>query len=236
MNDFKPLDNVGGWISGMVRNLDQWMKPTTLEKPTIPRPAPPPIPQPRPQRGPLSPLPDSQTAESQGFISPVSAQMSSPIPSPIPSPLPQSVPGGIDLAMQYYLSRLPNGMSQTDAFPILADSEFMQKITEADKLRQGLANFLLMQAFFESTGGRLTPNTFGVKPQGESRKFNTPSEALDYQLGPRVLGGGANPNMNILNNNTPLTLEDVKKLYSSYNPEGVYLDQLLEVLGGGGSR
>jgi hypothetical protein len=95
MADFHPLDNVGGWISGMVRNLDQWMKPTTLEKPTIPRPAPPPTPVVRPRSGPISPLPFSQQIENEGFISPLPTGQAalSPSPSPIPSPTPEPFAG-----------------------------------------------------------------------------------------------------------------------------------------------
>src|SRR3990167_1627180 len=92
MADFRPLDNVGGWISGMVRNLDQWMKPTTLEKPRIPAPAPAPLPIAR-QRGPISPLPAGQGAESRGFISPLPDQAAPSIPSPIPSPTPEPFAG-----------------------------------------------------------------------------------------------------------------------------------------------
>lgn len=156
----------------------------------------------------------------------------SPLPEPTQPPPVKAIPGGTDVAMNYITSKTPPGTTPIQAFPVLGDQQFMQGISEADKLRQGLANLLLLQAFFESTMGRNTPNIFGVKPQGQSQKFATPSEALQYQLGPHVLGGGANPAMNILGTNQPLTLDDIINLYTSYNPQGAYKDQLLSILGG----
>lgn len=156
-----------------------------------------------------------------------------PLPNPTPTPAPRVVPGGTDVAMNFIRSKVPNGMTEQQAFPVLGDQQFMQGVGEADKQRQGLANLLLLQAFFESTMGRNSSNIFGVKPNNQSGKFNTPSEALQYQLSPSVLGGGANPAMNILGTNKPLTLEDILSLYEAYNPEGAYLEQMTGILGGG---
>ena len=142
----------------------------------------------------------------------------------------QQIPQGTDQAMNYFQQKTPPGQETNQAFPVLGDQDFMAKIAEADKLRPGLGNLLLMQAFFESTLGRNTPNVFGVKPGGESRGFESPSAALDYQLGPQVLGGGANPNMNILNSQEPLTEQDIINLYQSYDPPGAYLQDMLAAL------
>lgn len=156
----------------------------------------------------------------------------SPLPDPTPTPVPGVIPGGTDVAMKFIRSKVPPGQTEQQAFPVLGDQQFMQGITEADKMRQGLSNLLLLQSFFESTMGRNSPNIFGVKPKGKSQGFASPSEALQYQLSPNVLGGGANPVMNILSKREPLTLEDIISLYSAYNPEGVYKDQMLGVLAG----
>ena len=142
----------------------------------------------------------------------------------------QQIPSGTSQAMNYFQQKTPPGQETNQAFPVLGDQDFMAKIAEADKLRPGLGNLLLMQAFFESTLGRNTPNVFGVKPGGESRGFESPSAALDYQLGPQVLGGGANPNMNILNSQEPLTEQDIINLYQSYDPPGAYLQDMLAAL------
>ncbi len=166
-----------------------------------------------------------------------------PTPFPNPrSPQPTSTPmvnparpgkqiqGGTDLAMDFFRSKVPRGQSLEQMFPVLGDKQFMQGIQEADKKRQGLGNLLLLQAFFESTLGRNTPNTFGVKPGGESRHFASPSEALEFQLGPSVLGGGAGDSLNILNTNEPLTDEDIINLYRAYDSPGAYLQNLLEIV------
>lgn len=156
----------------------------------------------------------------------------SPLPEPTPTPMPGVIPGGTDVAMNFIRSKVPNGMTEQQAFPVLGDQQFMQGVGESDQLRQGLANLLLLQAFFESTMGRNSPNIFGVKPNNQSKKFKNPSEALQYQLGPNVLGGGANPLMNILSKREPLTLDDINALYKAYNPEGAYLKQMTGILGG----
>lgn len=156
-----------------------------------------------------------------------------PLPSPTPTPMPGQIPSGTNLALDYYRDKTPNGQTLEQAFPILGDVAFMQQVSEADQLRSGLANLLLLQAFFESTGGRNTSNLFGVKPGGEAgQAFPDYASALEYQLGPNVYGGGANPNMNILSSQMPLTVNDVTNLYSSYDPEGAYLDTLISILEG----
>ena len=155
-----------------------------------------------------------------------------PQPTPTPTPSVPSIPSGTNLALDYIRSKTPPGVTENQAFPVLGNQQFMTQVGESDKLKQGLSNLLLLQAFFESTMGRTTPNIFGVKPGGESKYFESPTAALEYQLGPNVLGGGANPNMNILQNDQPLTIEDITKLYSAYNPESYYLDNLLSILSG----
>lgn len=214
-------DETTNWFTNMMRNVAGYLKPrgdssTFLNPLAGSGPVPTPVPTPTPpKREMLSPVPQGQ-----------------PAPTPTPTPIPGQIPGGTDLAMNYITGLTPNGMSTESAYPALADQQFMQGITEADQLRQGLANLLLLQAFFESTGGRNSTNVFGVKPNNQAgSSFGSPREALDYQLSENVLGGGANPNMNILNTDQPLTLDDITNLYQSYNPESYYLDDLLKILG-----
>ena len=156
----------------------------------------------------------------------------SPTTSPSPSPVPGAIQGGTDFAMDYIRSQTPQGASLENYYPALGNQGFVSGVEDADKQRQGLANLLLLQSFFESTLGKGGQGYFGAKPQGQTANFDDPIQALNYQLSPNVLGGGANPNMNILNTNAPLTLEDIKRLYASYNPEGAYLENLLGALGG----
>jgi hypothetical protein len=147
------------------------------------------------------------------------------------------VPGGTDLAMSY-LKQQAGGKEPTQYYKAFKDPNFIPKIQAAEKLRSGLGNLLLLQAFHESTLGNANNNNniFGALPGGEgsgkAAQFQNPSDAVDYQLSPNVLGGGANPNMNVLNESTPLTLGRVKKLYKSYNPEGDYINTLLQILAG----
>ena len=155
-------------------------------------------------------------------------------PTVTPNPYPTIAPGS-DLAMNFVNSQIkPTGTPTGEYYPVAGDEEFMQGVSEADKLRQGLTNLLLLQAFFESTMGRTSKNIFGTLPGGEGSgvnpQFSTPSQALEYQLGPNVLGGGANPNMNILGESTPIDRGDVETLYKSYNPSGDYLQNLLKIL------
>ena len=169
--------------------------------------------------------------------SPTVAPSATPTVTPTPSPEPTAAPG-IENVMAYLQSQMPqsNGQTPQEYYPALGNEDFMQGINEADKLRQGLASLLLLQSFNESTLGRANNqgNYFGTLPGGEgsgrASSFSSPSDALNYQLGPEVLGGGANPNMNILGENTPLTPSRVTSLYDSYNPNSPYLEELLKVL------
>lgn len=141
---------------------------------------------------------------------------------------------GIQAAMDYIQSQTPGGKDPTQYYAVFKDPNFLSKVKQADTLRPGLSNVLLMQAFHESTLGNKSKNIFGILPGGEgsgkSATFNSPSEALDYQLSKNVMGGGANPNMNILSSNKQLTEDDLRKFYKSYNPEGSYIDNIVNVL------
>lgn len=148
---------------------------------------------------------------------------------------PVPVPTGTDLAMNYIRSKTPNAPEDLgEYYPALADKNFVDRVNGADKIRQGLSNLLLLQGFQESTLGRGSSNIFGVKPGGNVSKFASPADALEYQLSKSVLGGGGNPNMNVLNEEdmSPLTTDRIKRLYQSYDPPGAYIDSLLEILGG----
>jgi hypothetical protein len=164
---------------------------------------------------------------------PTSTPTAMPTVTPTPTSVPTSsqLPSGTGTAMDYITAKTPPGMSLEQAFPALSNEDFMTAIVEADRQRQGLSNLLLLQGFFESTLGRNTPNIFGVKPGGESQGFASPMDALEYQLSPSVLGGGANPNMDILSSQEPLTRDDITNLYRSYDPPGLYLNNLLSALG-----
>jgi len=149
--------------------------------------------------------------------------------TPTQQPVPTMAPGK-GLAMDYLQGKLPPGQTMGQAYPATGDEGFMSGIDESEKLRQGLASLLMLQGFFESNLGRTTPNIFGVKPGGESQHFGSPQEALNYQLGPSVLGGGATPQMNLLSSSEPISRDDITSLYSSYNPESYYLEDLLKIL------
>lgn len=144
----------------------------------------------------------------------------------------KTIPTGTDQAMKVLQSKIPDGSAPQDYFPALADKEFMSKISEADKIRPGLGNLLLLQAFHESTLGRADNgnNLFGNIVGGRPAKFPTYKDALDYQLGPNVLGGGANSNMHVTSDNTPLDTNRVRTLYKSYDPPGAYIDDLTKEL------
>lgn len=152
-------------------------------------------------------------------------------PKPTPTPTPIQQAPEIAPAMEFAQNQMPPSSPQTPEqyYPLLNDNNFVQGTVEADKLRQGLGTLLLLQAFFESTLGRSGNNAFGVLPPG-GKSFETPRDALDYQLGPKVMGGGANPNMNILGEQAPLTEPDVRQFYESYNPGSSYLEQMLSVM------
>lgn len=116
-------------------------------------------------------------------------------------------------------------------FPVLNYlDQFMQK--EQEYKRPGLATLLALQSLLESTGGRANNgnNLFGALPPGGIR-FQTPQESIDYQLGPNMLGGGATPAMNILDTEGPITPDDIRDLYVSYDPPGAYLNNMLRFYG-----
>lgn len=131
---------------------------------------------------------------------------------------------------RFYESHLPadaKGVNQY--YPIGEMLDDM--VVKAEKQRPGLGALLGLQAFFESTGGRSGNNLFGTKPGGNVSQFASLEDAIDYQLSENVLGGGANPNMNVLNEEhkgAPLTVQRVRRLYDSYDPPGAYLDALLD--------
>ncbi|MFA6069759.1 MAG: hypothetical protein WC810_14345 [Janthinobacterium sp.] len=166
-------------------------------------------------------------------------QVTPPQPEPtqepsLPPPEPTAAPGTAD-AMAFLQSQIPQGQTPQEYFPPLQNQEFMDQISEADKKKQGLSNLLLLQAFFESTLGRAGNgnNVFGAMPQGEGGQpasFDSPVDSLNYQMSPNVLGGGANPNMNVLGSTAPLTPSSVTSLYDSYNPNSAYLQTLLQAL------
>jgi hypothetical protein len=146
-----------------------------------------------------------------------------------------TIPPGTDLAMQVIQSQMPKGSRVEEYYPAFQDPGFMAKVQAADKIKPGLANLLLLQAFHESTLGRGGDAIFGAKPGGEAANFTSPSAAVDYQLGPSMLGGGGNPhNMDLVHDKTPLTPDRIKQLYTSYDPAGAYLPMLLQELNGGG--
>lgn len=167
-----------------------------------------------------------------------------PNPSPTPtSALQQAVaavkdgpvPVGIAKAMAYVQSFVPKGVDPKDYYPALRDPGFIQSILQADQQKPGIGNVLILQAFHESTLGRANNgnNIFGALPGGEGNagaQFASPAEAVKYQIGPHMLGGGANPNMNVMGESGPLTRARLIQLYKSYNPSGDYIKQLLDAL------
>lgn len=176
--------------------------------------------------------PKKQPEAPKGFGEVLAAQTNMVPATPTPNPAyDQPIPGGTDIAMNFIRSHTPGGAAPEEYYPALQDPEFMQRVKNADSVRQGVANLLLTQGFLESTLGRNSNNIFGTKPGGQVAQFGSPHEALDYQLGPSVLGGGANPNMNILNeaDKTPLTFNRILQLYKSYDPPGAYVDTLRKV-------
>lgn len=151
-------------------------------------------------------------------------------PTSTPTPMP-TIPPGTDLAMDYLKDVQPRGQSFEQAYPAMGNQEFVSGVEEADELKQGLSNLLFLIGNFESNLGRASPNIFGVKPEGASgTTFSSPQAALEYQLGPSVMSGGANPNMNIIGSTAPMNRETVENFYSSYDPPGAYLDDLLDIL------
>jgi hypothetical protein len=170
-------------------------------------------------------------------------QQATPTPTPA-SALQQAVlaakdaplPTGVDKALAYIKSLTPKSVQNlADYYPALRDPGFMQSILQADQQKPGIGNVLLLQAFHESTLGRANNgnNIFGALPGGEGNagaQFATPEDAFQYQVGPHMLGGGANPNMDVMDESGPLTSQRLVQLYKSYNPEGAYIQQILNAL------
>ena len=114
-------------------------------------------------------------------------------------------------------------------YPILANEPLLRQ-REQELQRPGLADLLALISFYESTGGRASPNIFGVQPGGEQglgAYFGSIPESVDYQLGPNVLGGGVGGSLNLLGRQGEVTPEEVAGIYPSYDPHGAYIDKLL---------
>ena len=167
---------------------------------------------------------------------PISGQSTPPgIPEPTPTPYSQApeLSSSIGLAT----NSMPPSSTQTPEqyYPsTIGNPQFMQAILEADRKRPGLGNLLIGLAMMESTLGNRSRNTFGVLPGGEGAgnnpSFPSSVDALNYQLSPSVLGGGANSNMNILNESGPLQPTEVQSLMNSYNPSNSYTPTIMDLL------
>lgn len=131
---------------------------------------------------------------------------------------------------EFYKSQLgpqdPNRQDIDNYYPILQNYDYLQE-KENRYNRPGLSELLALQSFYESTGGR-TGNPFGAKPNGNNANFPNIKSAIDYQTSPNVLGGGVNNNLNILNKSGVITPEEIEKLYTSYDPPGAYVDNIVE--------
>lgn len=135
----------------------------------------------------------------------------------------------------YFRSQLGPAVRQStnlqEYFPILQNLGLLRQ-REQELNRPGLADLLALQALFESTGGRASPNTFGVLPGGEgsgrSAAFSSIPEAIDYQLSPNVLGGGVGGSLDILGRTGEITPEEIVSLYANYDPHAAYLESLLD--------
>lgn len=152
-----------------------------------------------------------------------------PAPTPTTIPMPEAGGSREETLREFLRMQAPHSTLE-EWYPAY---KLYSKFQEAEERfgREGLSTLLTLIAFFESTLGRAGPNLFGVLPPGRGgpRSFE---KALEYQLGPEVLSGGANPNMNILSGKSgPITSEEIKQLMSSYNPPGAYLQELLDVYG-----
>jgi len=165
----------------------------------------------------------------------ISGQSTQPTPSPTPTPYSQAPE--LSSSMGLATNSMPQSSAQTPEqyYPsTIGNPQFMQAILEADRKRPGLGNLLIGLAMMESTLGRGSSNIFGVLPVGEGAgnnpSFPSPVDALNYQLSPSVLGGGANSNMNILNGSGPLQQNDVQSLMNSYNPSNSYTPIIMDLL------
>jgi len=166
----------------------------------------------------------SAVSGQQKTISPIPETVISPIPEEVTAMQPQQ--DVKQKVLDFYSKKMPK--SEKDAgtyFPVVKD---IDKIMEKEKIRPGAGVLGALQAFYESTGGRTTSNLFGVKPSGKSSKFANSKDAIEYQYGKNVLGGGSANRLNVLDKKEPLTADEIKTLYASYNPEGAYLSNLLD--------
>ena len=164
--------------------------------------------------------------------------IASPIPrsnqviAPIPTSTPVSNYPSSDVVrqrvMDFYRSQMPPSIRNSPLEDYYPAAKNLDYVLSMDKKRPGAGVLGALQVFFESTGGRANSNLFGVKPMGKSgQTFKDPKEAIDYQFGPNVLGGGVANKLNILNKRNPITKDDIIGLYRSYNPEGDYLPDVL---------
>ena len=169
---------------------------------------------------------------------PISGQSTPPTPNPtIPAPTPYSQAPELSSSMDFATNSMPPSSTQTpeEYYPsTIGNPQFMQAILDADRKRPGMGNLLIGLAMMESTLGRGSSNTFGVLPGGEGAgnnpSFPSSVDALNYQMSPAVLGGGANSNMNILQGQGPLQPSEVQSLMNSYNPSNSYTPTIMDLL------
>lgn len=163
--------------------------------------------------------------ERRGVVSPIPLTAYLPSIKDTKKKKEQTIEELIGSVLSFYQSKVPNQTPLEEYYP--AGQYIDDIVSRGESLRPGVGVLAALQMFFESTGGRNTSNLFGVLPSGNSLKID-PVNAIDYQFGPSVLGGGANKNMNILNTKDPLTEDRIRQLYKSYDPPGAYVDSLIE--------
>lgn len=161
-------------------------------------------------------------------------------PNPVPTNVPVMSRNAAEVlkrVQDVYRSHMPASSQNTPLeqyYPIA--SQLPAIVNRGESLRPGAGALAAIQAFYESTGGRGGGNYWGILPGGEGNPGSgghiqaMPIEdQLAYLFGPHALGGGANPNMNILNegDSSPLNNARIYKLYQSYNPSMDYLPGLL---------
>lgn len=172
----------------------------------------------------LSKAPDNFIA------SPIPRNTQSKVPTATPTPTVNYPSSDIvrQRVMDFYRNQMPPSIRNTPLEDYYPAAKNLDYILSMDKKRPGAGVLGALQVFFESTGGRANSNLFGVKPMGKSgQTFKTAKDAIDYQFGPDVLGGGVANKLNILNKRNPITQDDIIGLYRSYNPEGDYLPEVL---------
>ena len=180
------------------------------------------------------------------YVNPKPTVTPAPTPTPMISPnLTEVENNQMNGVVDYYRKRRPDVKAE-EWYPMWNDIPYMYQ-KEQELKRPGLGTLLALIPIWESNGGR-NPKTGEIdtrvdngKPNrnvyraligGEKKKiqpeFNTYREAIDYVLSENMFGGGANENMNILKNKGPITTDEIKKLYKSYNPTGDYVRPLLD--------